>query len=453
MLNRLLGENKKVFPRDLVFIPITGIKNVFDKYLVLTETQIYHVNIINCYIKTCLLQNKHMSVEIDKLVAQGNITRVLEQCIQENQLWLGMLLAKIAQETEFSPEFMNVHSNLIKMTKGDTTEVQPILPSHPPRPQEVVQHRGPSTSIDLPSLYGGDSKKYTRVMMLCNWCDSRTLCNLWNKMSQGNYTWNNIRIVWDEPCDYYVVVNCPPIGFVPDPKKTIYFSMEPKMWQNVKMWGEWADPKPQEFFFCGKHQLVYNNNEWHLSKTYKELLSEPVIKEPEVAGILSTVLSDKYKDPGHVKRIDFIKFLDNKGIVPVHVFGGNRYKWKQYKGSPPPHCKDEAMFPYKYVFNAENHSYRNYYTEKLIDGILAECLVFYWGCPNIKDFIDERAYVQLDLIDFNKDMNTIKQAIAENWWESRLPHIQEAKRKILNERQFFPRLERIIAGTETTRKS
>jgi hypothetical protein len=106
------------------------------------------------------------------------------------------------------------------------------------------------------------------------------------------------------------------------------------------------------------------------------------------------------------------------------------------------------MFPYKYVFNAENHEIRNYYTEKLIDGILAECLVFYWGCPNISDYIDSRAYVKLNLENFDKDLEIIKTALRENWWEQRIDIIREEKRKILNHLQFFPRLERIINKIE-----
>jgi hypothetical protein len=155
------------------------------------------------------------------------------------------------------------------------------------------------------------------------------------------------------------------------------------------------------------------------------------------------VLSDKYQDPGHIKRIDFIRFLETKGME-VHVYGGNKFEWKNYKGTLPFQCKDDAMFPYKYVFNAENHEIRNYYTEKLIDGILAECLVFYWGCPNIRDFIDPEAYVKLELDDFEKDFQTIRRAINENWWEKRLPIIQKEKERILNYYQFFPRLERIL---------
>jgi hypothetical protein len=108
------------------------------------------------------------------------------------------------------------------------------------------------------------------------------------------------------------------------------------------------------------------------------------------------------------------------------------------------------MFPYKYTFNVENHSIKNYYTEKLIDGILAETLVFYSGCYNARDYIDERAFVYLELSNFEKDFQTIKKAIEEDWYTQRLPYIKEAKQKILNELQFFPRLYAIINNENNT---
>ena len=106
--------------------------------------------------------------------------------------------------------------------------------------------------------------------------------------------------------------------------------------------------------------------------------------------------------------------------------------------------KDDSLLPYKYSFNCENHSIKNYCTEKLIDGILSETLTFYSGCYNVKDYIDEKAFVYLELSNFEKDYQTIKTAIEEDWWSQRLPFIKEAKKKILNDLQFFPRLHKII---------
>lgn len=292
-----------------------------------------------------------------------------------------------------------------------------------------------------------DDKK--KVLLMCNWCSSEHLINTWNKMSENlNKSWKNITLVSQEPCDFYCIINKPPPDVSYDPKRTIIFRMEPHMERDSNQWGEFAKPDPKNFFFVGQHDLHFNNNEYHLSKTYSQLLNEPITKNIDLSNILSTVLSDKYKDPGHIKRVDFIKYIENK--MEVHVFGSDKFLWKNYKGSLPYHEKDNAMFPYKYTFNVENHSIKNYYTEKLIDGILAESLVFYSGCFNVRDYIDERAFVYLELSNFEKDFNTIKKAIEEDWWSKRLPYIKLAKQKILNELQFFPRLHSIINSSSAS---
>ena len=278
-----------------------------------------------------------------------------------------------------------------------------------------------------------------RVKIYANWCTSEQAAALWSKMATGN----GIQLVAEEPVDYYVIVNRPPPNAVFDKARTVVFQMEPKM-DTRDMWGSWCNPDKQEFLKVCRHvDGEYNNVEWHISKTYAQLLSEPVVKLPELDGILSTVLSGKYVDIGHTKRVDFVKFLETKG-VRVHVFGDNRWNYKEYKGALPYHCKDNAIFPYKYVFNCENHAISNYFTEKLIDGILGESLTFYWGCPNVREYIDPRAYVQLELSNVERDCETIRRAIREDWHTQRLPYIREAKRKILTSLQFFPRLERII---------
>lgn len=279
-----------------------------------------------------------------------------------------------------------------------------------------------------------------RVMLLTNWTDSKNLCDIWNKMSKGNYTWNNIQIVSEEPVDYYVVINA--TNHKIPYEKTILFRMEPYMEKNSG-WGGWCNPDKKMFLFAGYHEDHYNNNEWHLSKTYTQLMNEKIEKDINITHILSTVLSDKYKDPGHIKRIDFVKFLESKGL-PVDVYGGNKFNWKDYKGSLKLYEKDNGLFPYKYTFNVENFPIKGYYSEKLIDGILAECLTFYNGCINIKEYINEKAYVWLELSNFENDYQKIKKAIEENWWEQRINIIRKEKHRILNEKQFFPRLEEII---------
>lgn len=373
-----------------------------------------------------------MSQIINQYISENNIIEAISQCMRENKNNLGLLLAKIIIPTETSSEFLTIYEQIKQNVNGEKLNNIKV-----PYAEEEFNEN--------PPLLEQQESTIIRVMLYCSWTSSQELCNLWNKMSKGNYTWNNIMIVSEEPADYYVIINRPPQDAVIDPMKTIIFRMEPYMENNLEAWGEWANPLANNFKFVGFHSEHYNNNEWHLSKTYSQLLSEPVDKNKELNKILSTVLSDKYKDPGHIKRIDFVKFLETKGLE-VHVFGGNKFEWKDYKGVLPPHQKDDAMFPYKYTFNVENYDIKGYYTEKLIDGILAESLVFYNGCPNIKEYLDERAFVWLDLLNFEDDYQKIKNAIENNLWEERLPYIKETKNKILNETQFFPRLENIISS-------
>jgi len=369
--------------------------------------------------------------EIEKCIETKNVEQALELCSKEKQYYLGLFIGRLLQTTSSRYfELMAIMTSNTDVTKADVKLLKNQEPS-------VVQTDDP-TKI--------------RVQLLCNWCPSEELARMWNKMSKGNYIWNNIQIVWDGRIDYYVVINSSPSGIPIDKKKTILFRMEPNMAKNPEIWKEWANPNQEDFLKVFKHESGdYNNNEWHLSKTYTELLNTSVPKNPELTKVLSTVLSAQYNDIGHVKRVDFVKFLDKKGVT-VHVFGDNKWQYKNYKGSLPTHCKDDGIFPYKYTFNAENNPINNYFTEKLIDGILGECLTFYWGCPNVKKYIDERAYVQLELSNFEQDYETIKRAIQEDWHSQRLPYIKEAKKKILTELQFFPRLEQILNVIQNQKK-
>jgi hypothetical protein len=343
-----------------------------------------------------------MSELIDKYIGENKHEQALQECINSEKTYLGIFLGRIFN----MPQYKKLLDELERKSKSNY--------------------------------------KPLRVKLMCSWTSSENLARIWNKMSKGNYTWNNIRLVFSDPVDYFVIINGVPEDVVYDKKKTIVFQMEPYMERRKDIWGHWADPDEKEFLKVCKHKDgEYNNNEWHLSLPYEHLVKNRVTKNIQYGHILSTVLSGNYRDPGHVKRVDFAKFLDKKGLT-LHVYGDNRWDYANYKGPLPYHCKDEGILPYKYTFNAENQSIPYYYTEKLIDGILGECLTFYWGCPNIRELIDPRAYVQLELSNFEADYQIIKKAIEEDWHSQRLPYILEAKNRILNDLQFFPRLEKIL---------
>ena len=384
---------------------------------------------------------------VDDLLSKKKYIEALHECLRTNQYNLGFLLATCHKKTETNLSFNYVYSSLekgIHAVKTDGCIVQEIVPDIvqeivPDIVQEIVPDIIQEIVPDIVQI----EVVHKRLYLLCNWMSSQDLCSSWDKMSKGNGIWGNIKVVSEEPCDYYVVINSPPRGMSVPLEKTILFRMEPHMEKHPEMWGDWASPDKSKLLFSGFHDTHYNNIEWNIGKTYTELINYKVDKQDDLNHILSTVLSDKYSDIGQIKRIDFVKFLDSKGF-PVHVYGGNKFKWVNYKGSLTWHEKDPAMFPYKYTFNVENHMIENYFTEKIVDSILAESLCFYSGCPNIREHIDPDAYVWLELSNFEKDYETIKTAISEDWWSKRLPAIQREKKRIIEEKQFFPRVEKIV---------
>jgi GR25 family glycosyltransferase involved in LPS biosynthesis len=308
------------------------------------------------------------------------------------------------------------------------------------------------------------SRKDVRVRMLSNWCSSLELCELFNRMtSDGNYEWRfegldgheyGLRMTWDdaEQPDYWVVINQPPESereqLVRD--RTVVFQMEPLMWSERmrERWGTWAAPSPLSFLQIRDHRRYRNSSDWHVGVSYADLRKGP---PPAKDRSMTACVSAKYSDPGQVRRIDFLRFLDRQEI-DLEIYGSPDNGFRRWRSQPPPYDKRAALLPYRYCLDAENNSAPNYYTEKIVDCLLAETLCFYWGCPNLDSFFDPRAFIRLELEDFEADLARIREAIASDQWSKRLPYIREEKRRVLEEYQFFPTLARVIDPARRTRR-
>jgi hypothetical protein len=304
-------------------------------------------------------------------------------------------------------------------------------------------------------------KNLIRVKMLCNWCSSETLCKEWSNMCEdpASFTWKNLQMTWtNEKVDYYIIINKPIAGDFYDPKKTIVFQMEPwvndtsKPW-GVKTWGEWAIPEDNKFLAVrGRHtKNCWNNAFWQLELTLNEILnlqSDQIDKKNAV----SSICSSKYFDEGHILRIDFLKYIEKRfqetADFVIDIYNSdNEHNFKNYRGPLDPYKsrnKSQGIVPYKYYFMMENNFEENFITEKLWEPILCETLVFYYGCPNVSDYINPLAYVQLDINDFEKSYEIIKQAIDEDWWSQRIDVIREEKKKLLDQMAFFPVIHQVI---------
>ena len=296
-----------------------------------------------------------------------------------------------------------------------------------------------------------------RIKMLCNWCSSEQLCKEWSNMymdmNRDGHNYKNIKMTSSnnpDEIDYYVIINSPQPTDHYVAERTIIFQMEPwvsdpqKNW-GVKTWGEWATPDPSKFFKVFTHKTQLNNVQWQIDYPFYTV---PIVCDDRKNKI-ATICSKKNFDDGHQLRNNFIKYIDSSSessSISIDVFGRENYHQftTSYKGPVPDDNKYNVYSRYKYCLSSENNSENNYATEKLWEAILCESLCFYWGCPNLEEYIDEKAFVRLPLEDPAAALKIIQQAMAEDWWTQRIEVIKQMKERILNKLGFFPLLESIL---------
>jgi len=288
-----------------------------------------------------------------------------------------------------------------------------------------------------------------RIKLICDWCSSSQLINEFNNMSKGNFKWNNLKIVDNDiNIDYYVIINRSINNEYYEPQKTILFVMEPycsNNYQNwgVKTWGVWSNPDKSLFLEIRNHEKYYNNCISQLKETYNELSNNKITKNNN--NTISTIISSKYFDPGHIKRIDFLKYIEAKNELSLDIYGfDNKHNFKNYINPLSNSEKSVGLIKYKYYINIENNKEKNYITEKFWEAIMCESLIFYDGAPNITEYINPNAFVLIDLNDFEKSYNIIVESIKNNLWEKNIDIIRYEKYRVLNYFNFFPTLERII---------
>jgi GR25 family glycosyltransferase involved in LPS biosynthesis/tetratricopeptide (TPR) repeat protein len=288
-------------------------------------------------------------------------------------------------------------------------------------------------------------KEKYRVKMLCNWCSSEQLCKEWSNMYDPKVGFEMVSS--NTNIDYYVIINSTNEYY--EPLKTIVFQMEPWVYKpesnwGVKTWGKWSKLDPASFLEVrGRHSNCHNNVFWQLELSYSQLEN---LTYQEKYNQISSICSSKYFDEGHKARIDLLQFLETKDINWLHIYNkDNSLQFINYKGQAIPYInKSIGILPYKYYFMIENNYEENFITEKLWEPILCESLCFYYGCPNVTEYIDSQAFVLLPIHDFEKCFEIMETAIREDWWLQRLPMIQKEKQKILQKLSFCPVVNEII---------
>ncbi len=108
--------------------------------------------------------------------------------------------------------------------------------------------------------------------------------------------------------------------------------------------------------------------------------------------------------------------------------------------------KSTVLDPYYFSLAIENTSFKDYFTEKIVDCYLTDTVPLYYGAPNITDYFPENSLIKIDLNDFEnalKVINNLKSKFQEIYLQ-KYPYVQAAKKKALNEHAFIPNIINMI---------
>lgn len=326
-------------------------------------------------------------------------------------------------------EFANNIRSVQKVKQGD------LIYARNPAHKTIFKNYQYDQLINKPKL--------TRVKMLGHyWPSSKEIVEEFCRMNDGKFEFKNIELTDDdEDIDYYVIINMPKPGDKYDPARTLVFQMEPCAKYSAygtHTWGEWANPDKSKFMYVNDYENHLNVVQWRfkLPETFEK-------KHDKVASIISR----NYHYVGHKYRVDFAKFLQSKYPGLLDVYGrDNTHNLENHKGPLENDDPSTVLAPYKYYFMTENNEEKNYATEKIWEPILCESLCFYWGCPNLEDYIDSKAFVRLPMDNFDEAARIIKKAIDEDWWSQRIGSIRQEKQKILESLGFLPMLNTLLDG-------
>ena len=220
------------------------------------------------------------------------------------------------------------------------------------------------------------------------------------------------------------------------PQNTLFISMEPS---SIKTYGydflnqfgviltsqePWAITNPQAVYTQPALRWFYGDSPKRL-RTWDEMIQSP--PDQKIGDLSAVCSSKKQKNTVHADRYSFTMRV--RELIPEMALFG--------RGVCPVDDKADALDPYRYHIVIENHLAIHHWTEKLADAFLGLTLPFYCGCPNAADYFPKDSFIPIDVRDPDGAARIIRNAIATQQFERRLPVIREARRRVLHEYNLF----------------
>jgi hypothetical protein len=310
----------------------------------------------------------------------------------------------------------------------------------------------------------------TSVRFVANFGSPETIYDrLLEKTPDCSGTWETTTLTADpEAADYTAVLNRLPDGEseVP-PEERILFCREPPLFGYC----DWSDvPAAHKESPATGQPLV---QEWWVDRSYDELkrigpedvtktrslswivtdkgrIENPIVDLSRRAMLRAGIRKHRPKPvdklwphvtDGHILRMDFLDRLVDQRPGLLDLYGRGDFSGPHYHGEVED--KWDALSEYRYSLSIENYEGPHYFSEKIVDPLLAWCMPIYWGCTNLDEYLPEDSFVGIDIED--PDAPSRVEAIVESDVRERnLDAIAEARRRILDEYQHLPRVHRAI---------
>lgn len=275
-----------------------------------------------------------------------------------------------------------------------------------------------------------------RVRLHASWCDDATIREAFNRATPlGDYRWKDLRLTLEDDYDWFVIFNHPSHTDF-DPRKAVIFQSEPRISRQRLAYEFGSRMEGCRLIDTDSH---FNLDKWYLERSYADLM-RPIAKTQQ----LSAVVSASSWLPRHRQRLDFALRVLPTVVDDLDHYGRGLPRAAHVRGEVAD--KADALLPYRYTFNAENSLEPNYFTEKILDAILCECLCFYDGCPNLEAFLDPETFIRVSMNDPEEARRIMRKAIAEREWERRLPAIREQKRRLMEDLNPLEVIRKVLCG-------
>jgi hypothetical protein len=229
-----------------------------------------------------------------------------------------------------------------------------------------------------------------KVYVTGYWQSDHELLNTIKKFGFGQAKWKNIEFTIEKDFDKVIVLNgIHSASHDFKGKQAYWFRLEPPTSQN---------------YLPDANQLVPGFLHWPFwynfsSREVKKMADGTRLRKRR---LFSAVTSDLGYMEGHIDRLLLIHVLDQKLSEHFDVYGRNTGNGffdllSNYCGQLD--NKYLGLYEYAYHLAIENTFMGDYFTEKISDPILSECLTFYDGCGNLEEYIDSRAFIRISAKD------------------------------------------------------